>query len=640
MPDDDRRGETGLLGCGVHLCGEDGEVVGALVGRLAVSGQVERDDPAIGVDLLQLGHDASPHGAVESQAVEEQERRAVVVAAPLVGAESGEADRGAVWLVVWMMVMVFPPRWWYHLEGVNQPRTIVGRRRDVRLEHPAGGTAGRRLIATGPSGADGRIQVGRGQRRFALIWLDGGSQRTGHVDPAPVRPRPTFAGCETPRPVARPELAQQRRTLGPRPAFARASIASRASASSSSASSASRFRYAARARLVENRLSLCRPTRPAPPAARSVERMSCPGAAQQHPEIVHAAAVRQPRAARHRRAVPSRPRRSGATTRPVFGVRDASSSGQSELPGQLGGAPAVAGGPRVVAERTAGRQGVGQRAEGEGQERPRPDPLGQLGCTGQPADRLVGPAERSGEKPEPVVDRTQRRVGARRTSPAVPIACEGVDQVRRGVARTAVLAATSASSAAAPSQRGPEPARRRGRARSSSSRASWCDRSAAARSHRGVVEVARDATFEVPQQVDVGGPAVARPSPRSPAIPLRNVPTSRSVSGSPACPTLRLDAIGQPPSIVEAAAQRREHGVPGERHHLVPGVAEALRAWLAKAASTDSRLVDPGQLHQGDEPPEQAAPFALQVGRLPGQVDDLGRRVEPVMSALRVPEGV
>ncbi len=65
-------------------------VPGPRIAALAMARQVKGQDPAAGVDLLQLGECGPPHGAVEAEPVQQDEGRPVIVGAGEVGGQPGE----------------------------------------------------------------------------------------------------------------------------------------------------------------------------------------------------------------------------------------------------------------------------------------------------------------------------------------------------------------------------------------------------------------------------------------------------------------------------------------------------------------------------------------------------------------------
>ena len=87
MSDNDRRLQLRLLDRAVHAVGDALDVVEGPAGRLAVSGKVEREDAAAGVDPVQLGQYRVPEAAVEGQAVQQDERWSTIGAA---GVGAGE----------------------------------------------------------------------------------------------------------------------------------------------------------------------------------------------------------------------------------------------------------------------------------------------------------------------------------------------------------------------------------------------------------------------------------------------------------------------------------------------------------------------------------------------------------------------
>ena len=89
----------------------------------------------------------------------------------------------------------------------------------------------------------------------------------------------------------------------------------------------------------------------------------------------------------------------------------------------------------------------------------------------------------------------------------------------------------------------------------------------------------------------------------------------------------------------EATPEGGQHRVSRDRHHrarIVPG-----RLGLGREPRERGLgLVHPTQLHQGDEPPEDAVAFSSEVAGCPSELDDLRGRVQPVVRAARVPQRV
>jgi hypothetical protein len=91
--------------------------------------------------------------------------------------------------------------------------------------------------------------------------------------------------------------------------------------------------------------------------------------------------------------------------------------------------------------------------------------------------------------------------------------------------------------------------------------------------------------------------------------------------------------------LVEPAAHRGQHRVPGHDHHRARRVARD--AGLAfERGQRRLRLPDPAQLHQRHESPEDAAALEPQIRGSAGQVDDLAGRGEPVLRPSWIPQRV
>lgn len=81
-----------------HVCLDDGRTdalddrfhrIGRCIRRVTVPREIEGDRPPPGIDGLQLGQRRPPHPPVEREPVKQDERRAVVSSADVVGGQAG-----------------------------------------------------------------------------------------------------------------------------------------------------------------------------------------------------------------------------------------------------------------------------------------------------------------------------------------------------------------------------------------------------------------------------------------------------------------------------------------------------------------------------------------------------------------------
>jgi len=88
VADEHGRCEPGAFDHLVQLSRRVSQVIGRLGGRLPVPWQVDRQHSPSRVDAVQLGHDGPPDGPVERQAVQQDQRRAIIAAAVVIEGET------------------------------------------------------------------------------------------------------------------------------------------------------------------------------------------------------------------------------------------------------------------------------------------------------------------------------------------------------------------------------------------------------------------------------------------------------------------------------------------------------------------------------------------------------------------------
>jgi hypothetical protein len=90
VPDDDRRSQLRFLDGAVHDVCDALEVVARPGGRSTVAWKVQGEDQPPSVDRAHLGQRWAPHGAIEGQAMQKNEWRAMIELAVEVAGQSGE----------------------------------------------------------------------------------------------------------------------------------------------------------------------------------------------------------------------------------------------------------------------------------------------------------------------------------------------------------------------------------------------------------------------------------------------------------------------------------------------------------------------------------------------------------------------